>query len=55
VFQSFEQYLKENFEGVVGKDGVQKLEEKESEQAELLGVEGFKMKTNEEMLTAINK
>jgi ferredoxin--NADP+ reductase len=53
VIQNLEQYLLDNFEGVVGKDGVQKLEAMEAEQAERLGVEGYKMKTNEEMLSVI--
>lgn len=53
VIQNLDNFLAENFKGIVGADGIQKLEVKEAEQAELLGVEDYKMKTNEEMLEAI--
>jgi ferredoxin--NADP+ reductase len=55
VFKKLEQALNENFEAVVTKQDVKKLEEAEADEAQKLGVEAYKMKSNDEMLAAIGR
>jgi ferredoxin--NADP+ reductase len=55
VFKKLEQALNENFDTVVTKQDIKKLEEAEADEAQKLGVEAYKMKSNEEMLAAIGR
>ena len=55
IFEKLEQALNEQFEAVVSKQDIKKLEEVEADEAQKLGVEVYKMKSNEEMLAAISR
>ncbi len=55
VIEKLEKVLRENFDAVVTKEDIKKLEEAEVEEAQKLGLEAYKMKSNEEMLAAIGR
>jgi ferredoxin--NADP+ reductase len=55
IFEKLEQALNEQFEAVVSKQDIKKLEVVEAVEAQKLGVEVYKMKSNEEMLAAISR
>jgi len=55
IFEKLEQALNEQFEAVVSKQDIKKLEVVEADEAQKLGVEVYKMKSNEEMLAAISR
>lgn len=53
TISEFETLLNKNFQFVVTNEDIRRLEEVERAQAEELGLEEYKMKTNEEMIEAI--
>ena len=54
IMEELEGVLEKNFISVVSKEDVQRLEAVEKAEAQELGLEEYKMKTNEEMLAAIS-
>jgi ferredoxin--NADP+ reductase len=54
IMEDLEGVLEKNFSSVVSKEDVQRLEAVEKAEAQELGLEEYKMKTNEEMLAAIS-
>ena len=54
IMEELEGVLEKNFNAVVSKEDVQRLEAVEKAEAQELGLEEYKMKTNEEMLAAIS-
>ncbi|MFC2054158.1 FAD-dependent oxidoreductase [Chloroflexota bacterium] len=54
IIEELEVVLEKNFSSVVSKEDVQRLEAVEKAMAQELGLEEHKMKTNEEMLSAIS-
>ncbi len=54
IIEELEGVLEKNFSSVVSKEDVQRLEAVEKAEAQELGLEEYKMKTNEEMLAAIS-
>jgi len=54
IMEELEGVLEKNFSSVVSKEDVQRLEAVERAEAQELGLEEYKMKTNEEMLAAIS-
>lgn len=54
ILEELEGVLEKNFISVVSKEDVQRLEAVEKAEAQELGLEEYKMKTNEEMLAAIS-
>ena len=54
IMEELEGVLEKNFSSVVSKEDVQRLEAVEKAEAQELGLEEYKMKTNEEMLAAIS-
>jgi ferredoxin--NADP+ reductase len=54
IMEELEGVLEKNFNAVVSKEDVQRLEAVEKAEAQDLGLEEYKMKTNEEMLAAIS-
>jgi len=54
IIEELEGVLEKNFNSVVSKEDVQRLEAVEKAEAQELGLEEYKMKTNEEMLAAIS-
>jgi ferredoxin--NADP+ reductase len=53
IIEELDGVLEKNFSSVVSKEDVQRLEAVEKAKAQELGLEEYKMKTNEEMLAAI--
>ena len=53
IIEELEGVLEKNFGSVVSKKDMQRLEAIEKAKAQELGLEEYKMKTNEEMLAAI--
>jgi len=54
TMEELDEILEKNFVSVVSKEDVQRLEAVEKAKAQELGLEEYKMKTNEEMLAAIS-
>jgi ferredoxin--NADP+ reductase len=54
IIEELDGVLEKNFSSVVSKEDVQRLEAVEKAEAQELGLEEYKMKTNEEMLAAIS-